>query len=800
LIVLGMHRSGTSALTRIFSLLGADLPKNLMPPAPTNQTGHWESQDLMTIHDQVLASGGSTWDDWRAFNPDWFNSPLAGHFKKKILDVLRNDFASSQLFVIKDPRICRLWPLWRDVLEEFGAKPLIVMPIRNPLEVAASLKERNEIIPAKAHLFWLRHVLDAESATRGLPRAITSFESLIEDWKSVIGTVASRLGLSWPRRGAMVEIEVEQFLSTQFKHYTINPERLFGNAEVMDWLKEAYATLANMAKKFERRASMARLDKIRAAFDKASAAFGVAVAMSEMELGKREAAVLQLSHDLSDLRDTAAEREREQQQAAASLAADLEAARAAARDREVAVTEGERRIAELSEQHAAIRVAVEDLNRERGQLATVLEEEKEAAARNNAQADLFKQELEALRSTVREHETSAAKLRADLQNAQSLLNDRKTELDKLSRELMSAQSTMRDRDAQIDRLGRDADATRLFLRESQSEVQRLAGEVDTARVEMERANAERQRVSDAFAIKSSELNLTHGRMELLQKELEELRVNAAELPIMRKEIVALKAALEESRREADRRELQIKELSRELQSAATQADRIRDLEGRISATNAEKGRLADELKRTGAEIRRVESSAAERAAALEAVHVAALAESENKAQVKIRSLRDQLVDAEATLAKAKNDKRNGPAWLRLVSSARRRAERQLVTSGLFDAEWYKREYPNAAESARSPAAHYLEEGYLHGYRPNPLFDTRWYLEHYEDVRSAGVNPLVHYLENGCKEGRDPGPEFETDFYLTTYPDVRMSGMNPLSHYLLHGRYEGRLPMKPRGGD
>ena len=335
----------------------------------------------------------------------------------------------------------------------------------------------------------------------------------------------------------------------------------------------------------------------------------------------------------------AAEREREQQQAAALLAADLEAARAAARDREVAVTESERRIAKLSEQHAAIKIALEDLNRERGQLAAALEEEKETAARNNAQAGLLRQELETLRSAVREHETAAAKLRADLHNTQSLSNDRKNEFDKLSRELKSAQSIMRDRDAQIDRLGRDADATRLFLRESQSEVQRLAGEVETARVEIERANAERQRVSDAFAIKSSELNLAHSRMELLQKELEELRVTTAKSPIMREEIAALKAVLEESRREANRRELRINELSRELQFAAAQAVRIRDLEGWIEEANVEKERLADELKRTAAEIHRVENSAANRVAALEAIHTAALAESENKAQAKIRSLR-----------------------------------------------------------------------------------------------------------------------------------------------------------------
>ena len=166
-MVLGMHRSGTSALTRIFGFLGADLPKNLMPPNQANKAGYWESNDLANIHDQVLSSGGSSWHDWRAFNPDWFDSPAAGPFKQQILDALRKDFANSRLFAIKDPRICRLWPLWRDVLGEFGAKPLIVMPVRNPLEIAASLRQRDNIIPAETHLLWLRHVLDVREGHTG---------------------------------------------------------------------------------------------------------------------------------------------------------------------------------------------------------------------------------------------------------------------------------------------------------------------------------------------------------------------------------------------------------------------------------------------------------------------------------------------------------------------------------------------------------------------------------------------------------------------------------------------------------
>jgi len=705
LMVLGMHRSGTSALTRIFSLLGADLPKNLLPPSPANETGFWESQDLMTIHDQVLSSGGSTWDDWRIFNPDWFNSPSAGHFKNRILDVLRNDFAGSQLFVIKDPRICRLWPLWRDVLEEFGAKPLIVLPIRNPLEVAASIKQPHGIIPAKTHLLWLRYVLDAESATRGLPRAIISFESLIEDWQSVIGTVASRLRLSWPRRGALVEIEVEQFLSAQFRHHTINPKRLVGNAELMDWLKEAYATLAKMAEKSDLRANMARLDQIRAAFDKASAAFGVVVAMNEMELGKRQAAVLQLSHDLSVLRDTTAEREREQQQTAAFLAADLEVAHAAARDREVAVREAERRIVELSEQHAAIKITLEDLNRERGQFTAALEEEKETAARNNAQADLLRQELETLRSAVREHETAAAKLRADLHNAHSLSNDRKNEFDKLSRELMSVQSTMRDRDAQIDRLGRDADATRRFLRESQSEVQHLAGEVEITRVEIEQANAERQRVSDAFAIKSSELNLAHSRIELLQKVLEKLRVTAAQL--------------RGAEREQHRAEL------------AKRGAESEQLRAELAKRGAESEQLRTELAKCGVQLDKITQQ------------VSLIQKS------KVWRLRS------AALRPIKAIHR----IIQKIPSDQSEERKLIIASGLFNKIWYLAQYPDVKKDGIDPALHYLLFGGFEGRNPGPLFDTTWYLTNNSDVAAAKLNPLIHYIKYGRSEGRTPQNDY-----------------------------------------
>src|SRR5438046_6776105 len=63
LVVAGMHRSGTSAVSRIVNLLGADLPRQLIPPNPTNRSGHWEPIQIANAHDALFASIGISWDD-----------------------------------------------------------------------------------------------------------------------------------------------------------------------------------------------------------------------------------------------------------------------------------------------------------------------------------------------------------------------------------------------------------------------------------------------------------------------------------------------------------------------------------------------------------------------------------------------------------------------------------------------------------------------------------------------------------------------------------------------------------------
>ena len=70
-----------------------------------NEAGFWESADLMVIHDELLASAGSYWHDWRAFNPEWYASPACPVFRQRVLGAVQSNYSHSRLFVMKDPRI-----------------------------------------------------------------------------------------------------------------------------------------------------------------------------------------------------------------------------------------------------------------------------------------------------------------------------------------------------------------------------------------------------------------------------------------------------------------------------------------------------------------------------------------------------------------------------------------------------------------------------------------------------------------------------------------------------------------------
>jgi glycosyltransferase involved in cell wall biosynthesis/2-polyprenyl-3-methyl-5-hydroxy-6-metoxy-1,4-benzoquinol methylase len=306
-LVLGMHRSGTSAFTRVISLLGANLPQELMHAVPdNNEAGFWESLDVYRLNDEILASAGSSWDDWRRFNADWFRSPAKQQMKTRALEILEKDFASSTLFVMKDPRICRLLPFWLEVLSEFDTETKCVLPIRNPLEVAASLKQRDGFGPAKSHVLWLRHVLDAEAGSRGLKRGFVSYDNLLNDWRRAVSELSGAIDVAWPRQSATSEVEIDTFLERRHRHHSESQHLVFDHPELADWVKDTYAGLLTLETEPGSEDALHRLDKVRSDFDRASVVFGTVLRSEEMA---REELAAESSERIGELEQIAAQRE-----------------------------------------------------------------------------------------------------------------------------------------------------------------------------------------------------------------------------------------------------------------------------------------------------------------------------------------------------------------------------------------------------------------------------------------------------------------------------------------------------------
>ena len=81
-------------------------------------------------------------------------------------------------------------------------------------------------------------------------------------------------------------------------------------------------------------------------------------------------------------------------------------------------------------------------------------------------------------------------------------------------------------------------------------------------------------------------------------------------------------------------------------------------------------------------------------------------------------------------------------------------------------------------------------------RQSGLFDADWYKKRYPDIAALGIDPLRHFTYDGASEGRVPGPGFEPDWYRDAHPEVAESGIDAFTHYVLIGRDKGYASVGP----
>ena len=282
-VVAGMHRSGTSVVARVVSRLGLSLPKTPVGARPSNEFGHWgESERVRALHDELLASAESSWDDVSPFPESWLGTPSADDYRARMVETLREEYPASASFVIKDPRICRLVPFWLGVLDSLDARPAFVLPLRNPLEVAASLERRDGFSSSKGLLLWLRHMLDAERDTREQPRVLVSFSEVLRDWRASAHVIAETLGLSWAGSDDPVTPAMDRYVSADERHHRFATDQLRARPDVVEWVTEAYLLLLDACGS-DTPPEPERLDQLSRAVADADLAYGPVLAESKRE-------------------------------------------------------------------------------------------------------------------------------------------------------------------------------------------------------------------------------------------------------------------------------------------------------------------------------------------------------------------------------------------------------------------------------------------------------------------------------------------------------------------------------------
>lgn len=219
LLVLGMHRSGTSAVTGALALRGAWLGGNLMPPGPDNPKGFWEHAGVVDVHERLLDALGRSWDDPRPLPEGWLDEPATAAAREELGELLLAEFGDQPLWAIKDPRLCRLLPLWLPLLAELGFGASAVIVARDPREVAGSLWARNRWPGALSRELWLRHVSDALADSATLARYVLAYPRLLADPAGEIEALVAALRLPAPMRAEGDVARMREFISGDDRHH-----------------------------------------------------------------------------------------------------------------------------------------------------------------------------------------------------------------------------------------------------------------------------------------------------------------------------------------------------------------------------------------------------------------------------------------------------------------------------------------------------------------------------------------------------------------------------------------------------
>ncbi len=582
-------------MATLLCMAGADAPRHLMSANESHETGYWEPLPFYTLNEELLAELGMAWDTTLSVPSDAFRSLKVEQLRVRFAGLLHAEYGDASLLCVKDPRGSRLLPLWLPVLEAQGINTLFVIGVRNPLEVADSLKQRDGFHWSKSLMLWLRYTLEAEQHTRGQRRVFVTYDQVLDDWRAALHRIGERLGIAWPRRMSEIGVDFEQIITDRLRRHRASAEKLGARDDIDAWVGAVYsACLA---------ASEDRESEALPVFDRVRAELGVADRAFEPLLVLEHVRQRELDESRNDLAVRLGEREAE----LGCMRDGLDAARAALDAKRVELDEAR------AQSEAELQAVHSELDAARGEASNAATRLAEQQAR-----------IDDVNAQLRQRDTELGAMRADRDAKRAELDETRarseTELQAVhesavaQRDLDLARQQASNAATRAVALQRQVDSLFAQLRQGDEEIDAVRAELHATQVNAARLQAELTAACEESEAKRSSLE---AGLASARRELEAMRLERdAELKGVRAEhATELDAARTEFDAAVGAAEARIAVLSgrvvQESASAALASEELAEWRGSDAALRRELDSLRSRLKAREAEVEALEASLAD---------------------------------------------------------------------------------------------------------------------------------------------------------------------------------------------
>jgi len=180
-----MHRSGTSAFCSILDSLAISCGKTIMRPSYDNPKGFFENHRIVRLNNEILETLRTNWDNPVSPFMRKYNSQLLANHALLARKIIKEEFSNETTFFMKDPRLCYTLPFWHKIFQEENIDVFHYIILRNPLEIAESLHNRNNFALNKCYILFASYILSAEYFTRGSQRYIFDYNEILRSSQEI---------------------------------------------------------------------------------------------------------------------------------------------------------------------------------------------------------------------------------------------------------------------------------------------------------------------------------------------------------------------------------------------------------------------------------------------------------------------------------------------------------------------------------------------------------------------------------------------------------------------------------------